>query len=66
MEKKQRLKIRQRGYLPADPTAEHILIYENDAVPLNPDGSPMKKTFDNDVETHTTITPHVHQDGDID
>jgi hypothetical protein len=59
MEKKQTLSIRQRGYLPADASSEIIIIYENDVEPLNPDGSVMKKIWDNDVVTHTVIKPHV-------
>lgn len=58
MEKHQTLSIRQRGYLPSDPAAETIIVYENDAVPLNPDGTEMRKIWDNDVVTHTVVKPH--------
>ena len=67
MEKHQKLKIRQRGYMvPNSDPAEFVLVYENDPVPTLPDGTPMKKVWDNDVETHSVITAHVHQDGDVD
>ena len=65
-EKRQIQKFRQRGYLPSDASREIVIVYENDPIPLNPDGSNMRKIWDNSVENHIIIIPHVHQDGDVD
>lgn len=50
---------RQRGYLPADPSLPIEIIDENEAAPLNADGSVMRKLWDIDIETSTVVTQHV-------
>lgn len=61
MEKHQTQKFRQRGFLPANfnEGGEIVIIYNDEAVPLNPDQSEMRKIWDNDVEQHMVVRPHV-------
>ena len=50
---------RHRGFQPADPGQELIEMFGHDPAPLNPDGTPMKKLWDNDHEQHTIVRKHV-------
>lgn len=50
---------RHRGFQPADPAAEIVMMFGEGQEPLNPDGSPMKKLWDHDHEQHTTVSNHV-------
>lgn len=57
-EKHQIQKFRHRGFQPAD-GGDIIMMFNEGPEPLNPDQTPMKKLWDNDVEQHITVRKHV-------
>lgn len=50
---------RHRGFQPADPTQPRIMMFGSDPAPVNPDGTPMHKLWDNDVSQNITVSEHV-------
>lgn len=59
-------KFRHRGFQPADEAAERVQIFGNGPAPTNPDGSPMKEIWDNDIEQIIVTRKHVDVPGEDD
>lgn len=59
--KNQHSEFRHRGFKPADPNADIVMIFGNEAAPLNPDGTEMLKLWDHDVVSQVMVGDHVEE-----
>lgn len=51
-------KFRHRGFKPNDGSPD-VMMFGNDPAPLNTDGTPMQKLWDNDIDQVIKVKKHV-------